>query len=338
MHAVEASIQHYWPCDVWMASKTVVAVSGGPDSVALLHALWTLSDRKACLVVGHIDHGLRGAESDGDREFVRGLADSWQLPCEIVRLQDDRAVAGKTNEESLRKARHRHLRRMAAQHGAAWIATAHHADDVVETMLHRLLRGSGPRGLGAIAPIRPISSDLCLVHPLLSARRAEILAYLEQHHLEFRNDTSNASEAYTRNRIRHQLLPYLREFAGSPELDQRLWRAARQIREEHEFVDQHALRWLQRSSIADDSQGAEFAADAFAGTEWCVIREGLVHLWHDRRWPLQGMTSRHWDQLFRFLQAASTATHPRRLQLPGRIEVTMRRRRVRFFRPASSDD
>lgn len=338
MQSVEVSILNAWPVDFWGSAISVVGVSGGPDSVALLHGLREVSDRQARLVVAHIDHGLRGVESDGDREFVRDLAQRWQLPCEIVRLSENESDSlpksdyKPGSEEALRKTRHRHLRQIASRHGANWIATAHHADDVVETMLHRLLRGSGPRGLASIPPMRKLGNDLTLVHPLLSISRADIIQYLKHHRLEFRNDASNDSDTYTRNRIRHQLIPYLREFAGTHHLDQRLWQTVQQIREEHQFVEAAARRWLEMRDFSDSANGAGFPATAFEAVEWCVVREGLVTLWHDLGWPLQGMAAKHWDSLRYFLQPIDPGPHPRRMQLPGQIEVTMRRGIVRFFK------
>jgi tRNA(Ile)-lysidine synthase len=344
MQSVEASILHSWPLNLWSHSTSVVGVSGGPDSIALLHALRVISNRRAPLVVAHVDHGLRGEESDGDREFVRDLAHRWGVPCEIVRLAEEHAVPSQgietrmSSEEALRKARHRHLRKIALRYGAQWIATAHHADDVVETMLHRLLRGSGPRGLASIPPTRKLASNLILVHPLLSMSRAQIMQYIEANRLEFRTDRSNVSEAYTRNRIRHQLLPYLRDFLETPDVDRRLWRATQQIREEHEFVEASARRWLQAAKVSEDAGSVEFAAQVFEDVAWCVVREGLVGIWHDLSWPLQGVTAKHWDKLRSFLQPIDQGPHPRRMQLPGRIDVTMRRGTVRFFRNDSPTD
>jgi tRNA(Ile)-lysidine synthase len=332
MPSLDASIRSLWPLDLWMHSTLVVGVSGGPDSVALLHALRDLVSTKTSLVVAHIDHRLRGADSDGDREFVQSLAHRWNLPCEVVRLADQTVTPPRPSEERLRKARHRHLRAIAQSRGASWIVTGHHADDVVETLLHRLLRGSGPRGLASIAPIRAITPTLSLAHPLLSVNRAEILRYLASNGLEYRTDLSNDSDFYTRNRIRHQLLPFLREFAGSANLDQRLWSTANQIREAYELVETSARSWLASGNISDDRKTVEFASTAFFEVPWCVVREGLVQIWHACGWPLQEMTARHWDRLQRFLQANEPSTHPRRMQLPGSIDVTMRRARVRFTR------
>lgn len=332
MISINDSIHRHWPLEKWIESTSIIGVSGGPDSVALLHAIGRISDKKAKLIVAHIDHGLRGSESDADREFVRELATRWNLPCEIVRLAELDELATRASEDSLRKARHRHLRRIADKHNAAWIATAHHADDVVETMLHRLLRGSGPRGLASISPTRSLSQDLSLVHPLLSTSRAEVMKYIEEYHLAFRTDQSNASDRYTRNRIRSQLLPFLRAFVGSSHLDRRLLQTAQQVREMHEFVERSGHAWLKGARSLDVSGGIGFQASEFMDAEWCIVREGLVQLWHAQRWPLQEMNAEHWARLARFLQPTNPSKHPRRLQLPGHIQVTMRRGLIRFTR------
>lgn len=332
MISINDSIHRYWPLEKWIDSTSIIGVSGGPDSVALLHAIWSISDKRAKLIVAHIDHGLRGSESDADREFVRELATRWNLPCEIVRLAELDEVSASASEETLRKARHRHLRRIADKHHAAWIATAHHADDVVETMLHRLLRGSGPRGLASIPPTRRLSQDLTLVHPLLSTSRKQLMKYIDEFHLDFRTDQSNTSDKYTRNRIRSQLLPFLRAFEGSSNLDRRLLQTAQQVRELYEFVERSGHAWLQGARSLDVAGEIEFQASQFMDTEWCIVREGLVQLWHAQHWPLQGMSAEHWARLARFLQPPTPSKHPKRLQLPGHIQVTMRRGLIRFTR------
>lgn len=338
LQPVESSIHRYWPLHEWIDSTAIIGVSGGPDSVALLHALRSISGGRARLVVAHVDHGLRGAESDEDREWVKELSHAWGLPCEIAKLPQDPDQPAYASEESLRKARHRQLKGIAERYGAQWVVTGHHADDVVETMLHRLLRGTGPRGLASIAPRRPIAPGLSLVHPLLASSRVHVSEYLTTNQLGYRIDTTNTSDAYLRNRIRHRLLPYLREFIGIPLLDQRLWSAAQQIRDEHSLVEHASRTWLAASVHRVQADGVEFACESFVNTAWVVVREGLVQLWHDRRWPLQRMASKHWGQLSCFLQPEVPIQHPRRMQLPGKIEVTMRRGRVRFTRSEPSSD
>ncbi|MCU0709527.1 MAG: tRNA lysidine(34) synthetase TilS [Pirellula sp.] len=339
MRSLEASIQNDWPIASWGHSTTIVGVSGGPDSVALLHALRSLAQSSTRLIVAHIDHGLRGVESDGDRTFVQQLAADWGLVCETVQLSGPAsAIRVKPNEESLRRARHHHLREIATKHAASWIATAHHADDVVETLLHHLLRGSGPRGLASIALKRQIRPGLTLVRPLLSVPRSTIMEYLSEHRLPFRVDQSNASPTFTRNRIRHELLPYLRDFVGNSHLDQRLWQTAQQLRDEHSIIEKAATTWLEQAGATELENSMEFPKEVFANQDWCILREGLVRVWHDRSWPLREMSYQHWSRLSRFLQQVQHSPHPCRLQLPGSIEVQCRRGRVRFVQHADAAD
>ena len=198
------------------------AVSGGADSVCLLHALYHLRPRLCfSLAAAHYDHQLRGEESRRDADFV---AQFTALCCGEQRLPDGsllpavplyagtgdvaaQAARGGTGlEETAREMRYRFLRQAAREAGADRIATAHTADDNAETILFHLARGSGLRGLGGILPVRDT-----LVRPLLTTTRREIEDYLAYYGLPHREDRSNADDAYTRNRIRHQVTPVLEE-------------------------------------------------------------------------------------------------------------------------------
>jgi tRNA(Ile)-lysidine synthase len=188
----------------------VVAVSGGADSVALLDILSSLADLHLDLIIAHLNHKLRGAESDGDEAFVSCLAGSYGLPAEIssvdvAQLARDQRLS---LEEAGRTARYRFFGEVARRYGAQAIATAHHADDQAETVLMRLLRGTGASGLRAIAP----KSGNNVVRPLLAVTRGEILAYLHERGLSYRTDSSNADTGFLRNRIRHKLLPSLESY------------------------------------------------------------------------------------------------------------------------------
>jgi tRNA(Ile)-lysidine synthase len=196
--------------------RLVVAVSGGLDSVCLLHALCEMRERERLgLVVGHIQHGLRGKESEADAVFVAELAAEWGIPAQ-VRSADPRPLseggssrARPTLQEAARQLRYRALREIAAEQGAR-IATAHTADDQAETLVLRLLRGTGPDGLRGI---RERSDDGVVVRPLLRVTRAELECYAAERGLRWREDSSNAMDDYTRNRLRHHWLPELaREF------------------------------------------------------------------------------------------------------------------------------
>ena len=201
--------------------KAIAGLSGGPDSVALVLILSQLAasgDLDLRLHLAHLNHGLRGAESDGDESFCRRFAEETRLPITVSRA-DLGALArrqGRSVEAAARAARYGFLGRVAAETSAPVVAVAHHADDVAETVLLRLLRGASVTGLGAMMPCRPLSTDqpeVRLVRPLLEVRKAELLTFLRREGRPYREDRSNRDVGYTRNRVRHVLVPLLeREF------------------------------------------------------------------------------------------------------------------------------
>lgn len=200
----------------------VVGVSGGADSLALLHALAAQMPHER-LVVAHLNHGWRD-EADDDAEFVRQTAVSLHIPIHIQKLDP----ATPATEEAGRNARYRFFADIARRHGASIVAVAHNADDQAETVLMRLLRGTGTAGLRGMQPIAPLPIDgadgITLVRPLLTSSRADIEAYCQQHNLQPRQDVTNADGRFLRNRIRHELLPLLAEY--NPQIKSRLQQTA----------------------------------------------------------------------------------------------------------------
>lgn len=224
----------------------LLGLSGGADSVALLHALLGLREPMGLrLAAAHLNHGLRGAESARDEAFVRELCAACGVALEVGQAAGLRP--GLSNlEERARELRCAFLARTARQEGAAHIALAHHADDQAETVLLRLLRGAGAGGLRAMAPVGPGK----LIRPMLELRRDEIAAYLEAIGARFVTDSSNFSPALDRNRVRHQLLPMLeREYA--PRLRRRLVELAGEMRALDDLIGALAEREL-RSALGPD--------------------------------------------------------------------------------------
>jgi tRNA(Ile)-lysidine synthase len=225
--AVRATVTRHRLLD--RGDRVVVAVSGGADSVALLHALVALRDELALeLVVCHVHHGLRAA-ADQDAAFVRDLAARLDCPATVARVSVPRD--GRSPEEAARAVRHAALGRAAREAGAARIALGHTADDQAETVLMRLLQGAGPRGLAGI----PVRRGL-LVRPLLHVDRATVLAYLAAHGIRWVEDHTNRDPKLLRNRIRHDLLPLV-EAHGWPRVRVALCRTARASRETVEALD-----------------------------------------------------------------------------------------------------
>jgi tRNA(Ile)-lysidine synthase len=217
----------------------VVGVSGGPDSLCLLHVLCRLrAEYDLRLHVAHLHHGLRGADADADAEFVRALAGDWGLPC-TVEQADVPALAAEHRlavEEAARRARYAFLIRVAGTVGSRTIAVGHNADDQVETVLMHWLRGSGLAGLRGMLPDSALaetrlaqspSPNLHLIRPLLEVTRTDIQAYCDLNGLEPRFDRSNLDTTYFRNWLRHEVIPLL---AGhNPNVQEVLRRSARVI-------------------------------------------------------------------------------------------------------------
>jgi tRNA(Ile)-lysidine synthase len=215
----------------------LVAVSGGADSVALLHVLVTLAGELSLrLHALHVDHGLR-PDSGADGAFVTRLADRLGVPADVVGVA---VPAGPSLEATARAARYAALEAHAARLGAARIALGHTTDDQAETVLMRMLTGAGVRGLAGIPPVRgPI------IRPLLETRRVELVALLEAAGLPWIEDPSNQDPRFFRNRVRHELLPRLRDAAGA-DVAARLDRLARCCRDTVDAIDRVARRELAR--------------------------------------------------------------------------------------------
>ena len=210
-------------------ARYLIGVSGGRDSVALLH--WLLSTGYKRLVVCHLNHQLRGRSSDADARFVEKLAVASQADFELGSV-DVRALAKKrmiSIETAAREARYAFFAKAVQDHRCDTIFLAHHADDLVETFLFNLIRGSGLTGLTAMRDVSTRDLDdikrLIIVRPLLSVWRKEIDNYVRQHRLNFREDATNKDLTPIRNRIRNRVIPYL-ENTLDRNIRQNIWRTA----------------------------------------------------------------------------------------------------------------
>jgi tRNA(Ile)-lysidine synthase len=219
--------------------RYLIGVSGGRDSVALLHWLHECGYRK--LIVCHLNHQLRGRSSDADARFVEKLAAKYGADFENGSASV-RALAAKeknSTEAAGREARYQFFARAARRRRCRTILLAHHADDLVETFLINLFRGSGATGLGAIREVskRRIGDvDLTIVRPFLGVWRNEIEDYVRKQRLKFREDASNKDLAPLRNRIRRRIIPYLEKNLGR-NIRQSIWRAAMIAAEEEDWIE-----------------------------------------------------------------------------------------------------
>lgn len=246
--------------------RCLVAVSGGPDSVALLDLLAALAGRlRVALAVGHVDHGLRGEEGRAAAALVARLAAGAGLPFVEARLPPPRGSGAPPSEAALRRARYAALARLAREAGCGVIAVGHSREDQAETLLLRLLRGAGPRGLAGMAPLRLLQEPgggppLRLIRPLLGVPRADLAARVAERGLPTEPDPTNLDRRWLRNALRLDVLPALRTRVN-PRLDEALAATAAILRDEDAFVAAEAgarFAWLATRSPA----GSDVRLDA----------------------------------------------------------------------------
>lgn len=279
----------------------IVAVSGGADSVALLDLLATLPCYSFRLIVAHLNHLLRGKESDADERFVAQLATRYNLPCEIRRV-DVRSLASRQRqslEEAGREARYAFFEELRQRHQAAAIAIAHHADDQAETLLMRLLRGAGISGLAAMA----YRSDQAVIRPLLGLHRDQLRAHLALHNLPFREDASNQDRSFLRNRIRHELLPLLAGY--NPAISERLAATADLLAEDELLLEQLTQQtWQQLAQQGDGwaSLGRNLLAEQPGAMRMRLYRLAIAEISGD----LRRIERRHCLAVDHLLQAGQT--------------------------------
>jgi tRNA(Ile)-lysidine synthase len=364
----EESLEKLWPLERWNGITLVAAVSGGADSVAMLRLLEHKNrslKNGASIVVAHFNHQLRGAESDQDEQFVRGLAADLGLDCVVQRsdrkldgmggvdlrredvpvftsedrlgqvefiasdsgdgsshlLQSPQVVSG--SEELWRQERYRFLEHAANRMGARYVVLGHHAEDRVETLVHHLFRGTGIEGLSALRPFRSMGEELVIARPMLLASRLTVREYLRSIAQPFREDSSNSNRGFSRNRLRHDLLPAILE-AGYSHYAQSLLRLADQATEIQQWLDaiasQHfeALVSIERTQTPEDSAATvRIIREPLGELSWPVQRTMLARVWKDLNWSLGAMTQTHWFELRKLISTGAVGA----FHLPGAIEA-----------------
>jgi tRNA(Ile)-lysidine synthase len=303
----------------------IVAFSGGADSASLLDILAHLPGYNLQLVVAHLNHLLRGVESDADELFAKAAADRYNCPFALARV-DVAALALKTGfslEEAGREARYAFFREVAAKYAAAAVAVGHHKGDQAETVLMRLLRGAGGSGLSAM---RPKCADRMIVRPLLSLRRPEIEAYLQKGGLPWREDSSNAAVRFLRNRIRHELLPYLGSFTA--DIEERLCRTAEALAADEEVLETAAAGAFSRT-VAVTASGAEADIDALCREPLPLRKRLYRQALQAVKGDLRRISFTHLAAIDKLVFAARPNSE---LTLPGGIRVVRAYRSLCFTR------
>jgi tRNA(Ile)-lysidine synthase len=315
----------------------LVCVSGGPDSVALLHALHWLSSRYSLhLGIAHVNHQLRGRESDADARFVQTLAEKMKLrfhrkPCDVREY-------ARTNRLSLedagRQVRYDFFLQLAmGEPPYTKIATAHHMDDNAELVLMNLLRGSGKTGISGIRPIR----ENRIIRPLLHVSKQEILAFLSQYRLPYRLDRSNQDDTITRNRIRNRLIPALQS-DYNPRIIEAVNRLAVIVQQEEEWITSIVDGEMNQLIVSGTDQSVWIDAAGLADKPLPLQRRVIRSIINKVKGNIHKITLRHVDDV---LSLIARSVHGSELHLPDGILVRIEgghvcfRIQKRIARPAT---
>jgi tRNA(Ile)-lysidine synthase len=285
--------------------KIAIAFSGGPDSVALLHILKHLYPQTESI---YVNHNLR-KDSAKEEKFVRKFCDQNEIPLHVEQMSWKEKPSNL--EETARKKRYRHLEKVAKEFGFTKIALAHHQDDLVETILFRLIRGTGPHGLIAMQPARGR-----YIRPMLNATRCEVQQYLTEQSLRSYNDPTNENRNFDRNKIRHDLLPYM-ESNFNPKVRSALLRFAHWAEEQNELIDELIQPHL--LLVSDKGIHKETFLQLSHPLQKELIRRALLNV--D---PSFKLNSRTLEAIFRTIQAST------KLELPGYLVIECSQERIQF--------
>ncbi len=339
LYPLEEKLANAWAPRQWQDVAVLVAVSGGADSMALLRALKrTHIGLPGSLTVAHFNHQLRGKESEADQQLVMDQCKLLEITCHVGQPQGPPlGVPGHGSEAAARRARYAFLQRTAEQLAARYVVTAHTADDQAETILHHILRGTGLAGLAGMRRTRPLGPAATLMRPMLSITRHEVLAYLDALGQPFREDASNGDRQFTRNRIRHELLPALeRDYA--PNVVRSLLRLGAVGAEAQRLIDSLADELIGRSTTRCDACCVVLDCRALAEQNRHLVREAFAILWRRQAWPRQAMGFVQWNRLADMAlapDAASEAAGSKHV-FPGAISATRRGGQLVLQRPADA--
>ena len=287
--------------------RVVAAVSGGADSMCLAHILSRIaSELEIALLIAHVNHQLRGEAAEADAQYVCRWASNQGLPRALLRISI-RHQGGESIQTAAREQRYEALLKTCHSFRANKLATAHHADDQVETFLINLIRGSGGRGLQGIPRQRQLDQGTMVIRPLLDITRREIEVYCRNYGIEWREDRSNSSLDYQRNRIRHQLLPQLRSFNSG--IDQVLLNTINNLSLDQQVLSELATEYLAKTEV---SSPLSFAPRALAVSKLRKIHPSMQNRLVQELLP-RGYESRHIRAVLNLLEEQTGTS----IDLPG---------------------
>ena len=335
--------EHAFPVSQWQSFRTLIAVSGGPDSVALLRLMVANANpnNKSNLIVAHINHATRAEQSDADAEFVNELAQQHQLEfcLESIQLQATNTCSSESltsiktkdaithSEESLRNARYDRLVKMAERLGCRYLVTGHHLDDQIETVLFRIFRGTGIAGLQGIPKQRVVNEALTIVRPLLTVRASELKDYLQQIGQGFRTDPTNAESTFTRNFLRNEVLPSLEQRFG--DVTAAVSRLSQHAQQTEAFIDS-SVEPLLACILKQTDTEVRLDRRQLINQPEVLLQKLLLKIWSNNQWPLQSMSAQWWQRLTEAIKKQPPQTQT--LNVPGAICFSIEKHQVTLKR------
>jgi tRNA(Ile)-lysidine synthase len=296
--------------------RVLVALSGGPDSVALCHVLHELRQTYSVeLVTAHVHHGLRGSEADRDASFVQDLARQLGLPVVVqrVNVRSWQKEHGGSLQMAARALRYQCLHQIMANEGASKLALGHNADDQAEEILLRIFRGAGQRGLTGMPP----RNSKGVIRPLLECHRHEITSYLENRSLAYRQDESNLKPWCQRNLLRLELLPKLQQDFNS-NLSATLLRTSNIFREEEEFWESLLSAWLDQYAVEGESGGVRLPIGPLLETHPAMQKRLLRRVVERVKGDLRSFGFHHTEILMQLCRSAAANSQ---IDLPGEVKA-----------------
>lgn len=307
--------------------RVLIGVSGGPDSVFLLNALYNLKDRLGIKIfVANLDHGMRGKASTADSRFVKNEAKRLNIKCIYKKLRSIRKNLPKklSAEEGLREKRYAFYKEAAGRVCANTIATGHTLDDQAETILMRTIKGSTIKGLAGIPPIGK-NNGLNVIRPLIELEKREILNFLAKNKIPYCLDHTNLQERYFRNRVRQRVLPYLAKY--NPRIKRTLSLMAESLREDREFIEEAKKKntdYINKDNICVNIKLKDIVIQP-KSLQREILRDALIKAGAN----IKKLTFRHWKDMDEFLRYKRKGQS---LDLPGGVMIKRDERRVSFER------
>lgn len=281
-------------------AKIILGVSGGPDSIFLLHILDKLKNiHPIKIVIAHVNHLLRGKESDLDEKFVKNLAKEKNHIIHL--LKKDIAKTSKTLkkglEETGREIRYEFFKELAKKQKANFLLTAHHADDNLETIIMNFVRGAGLNGLAGMKEIEKLDKNLHLIRPLLDISKDQILKYLKANHLPYRTDKSNKNTIYKRNYIRHKIIPSLKKI--NPNISSTIAKNTKHIREISKLLEEKTITFIDKNSL--NKSKTKINAKSLKSQPKTIQKEIILHLYKNLAGNTKNIETPHIEEVLKII-------------------------------------